>query len=47
MGLLLFLILLWLVIAVCGFVIKGLLWLGIIAVVFLVVTGAIGALRHR
>jgi hypothetical protein len=37
----------WLVLAVLGFVIKGLLWLAIIGVILFVVTGGFGGVRHR
>ncbi|GJF06686.1 hypothetical protein [Pseudonocardia sp. D17] len=37
----------WVVLAVLGFTIKGLLWLAVIACVLFVITGALGALRSR
>jgi hypothetical protein len=46
MPIILLLLLVWLVLAVLGFVIKGLIWLAIIGLVLFVVTGAFGA-RQR
>ena len=37
----------WLVVAVLGFVIKGLIWLAIIGIVLFLVTGAYGAVKAR
>lgn len=37
----------WVVLAVLGFTIKGLLWLAIIACALFVITAAVGALRSR
>ncbi|MBM9468152.1 hypothetical protein [Nakamurella leprariae] len=46
-GFLLLLLVVWIVLSVLGFVIKGLLWLGIIGVVLFVVTALIVAARRR
>lgn len=46
MQIIVFLLVLWLVISVLGFVIKGLFWLAIIGIVLFVVTGAVGARRR-
>lgn len=47
MGILLAILVIWLVISVIGFVVKSLLWLGIIGVIAFVVTAAIGAFRGK
>lgn len=47
MGLVILLLVVWAVLAVLGFVIKGLLWLAIVALVLFVVTAVVGALRRR
>ena len=47
MSLILILLVVWLVLAVLGFVIKGLLWLAIIGIVLFVVTGVWGWIRRR
>jgi hypothetical protein len=47
MGLIVALLVLWLVLAVLGFVIKSLFWLAIVGVVLFVVTGIFGAIRGR
>ncbi|MET4004839.1 MULTISPECIES: hypothetical protein [Arthrobacter] len=41
------LLIIWLVLAVLGFVVKGLLWLAIIGVVLFVVTAAVGWVRRN
>ena len=41
------LLVIWLVLAVLGFVIKGLFWLAIIAIVLFLATGAYGAIKQR
>jgi hypothetical protein len=41
------LLLVWLVLAILGFVIKGLVWLAIIGVVLFVATGVIGWVRRN
>ena len=45
--LLLALLLIWVILAVLGFVIHGLLWLAIIGIVLFLVTGAWGWVRRR
>jgi LPXTG-motif cell wall-anchored protein len=47
MPLILLLLVVWLVLAVLGFVIKGLIWLAIIGIVLFVATGAWGGVRRR
>lgn len=46
-GLIIGLLLLWLVLAVLGFVIKSLFWLAIVGLVLFVATGIFGAVRRR
>ena len=46
MQLILLLLVVWLVISVLGFVIKGLFWLAIIGIVLFFVTGAMGIRRR-
>ena len=41
------LLVIWLVLAVLGFVIKGLFWLAVIGIVLFLATVAYGALRRR
>ncbi len=41
------LLVIWLVLAVLGFVIKGLLWLAVVAAVLFVATAAIGWVRRK
>ncbi len=41
------LVVLWIILAIVGFAIKGLLWLGIIGIVLVLATIAIGAIRRR
>jgi hypothetical protein len=38
---------LWLILTIVGFAIKGLLWLAIVGIVLLVGTAAIGAVRRK
>jgi hypothetical protein len=45
--LLIVLLMLWLILAIVGFAIKGLLWLAIIGIVLFVGTALIGAVRRR
>jgi hypothetical protein len=45
--LLIVLLVLWLILAIVGFAIKGLLWLAIIGIVLFVGTAAIGVVRGR
>jgi len=47
MAFLIALLIVWVVLAVLGFAIKGLLWLAIIAIALFVLTGLVGALRRR
>ena len=47
MSLILILLVVWLVLAVLGFVIKGLVWLAIIGIVLFVATGIWGWIRRR
>ena len=47
LGVLALVLLLWVVIAVLGLVIKGLLWLFVIGLVLFLVTGALGLRRGR
>lgn len=41
------LLVLWLILTVVGFAIKGLIWLAIIGIILFVGTAAIGAIRRR
>lgn len=45
-GLLVLLLIVWLVLVILGFVIKGLFWLAIIGIVLFLVTGGYGALKR-
>ncbi|MGO2542538.1 MAG: hypothetical protein ACTH8J_15425 [Specibacter sp.] len=47
MGLIIGLLVIWLVLALLGFVIKGLVWLAIIGIVLFVATAAVGWFRNR
>lgn len=47
MQIIVLLLVVWLVISVLGFLIKGLFWLAILGLVLFVVTGALGARRGR
>lgn len=47
MGLIIGLLVLWLILAVVGFVVKSLIWLAILGIVLFVVTGVVGAMRRR
>lgn len=47
LGLIVVALIIWLVLAVLGFVIKGLFWLAIIGIVLFVVTAVGGAVRGR
>ena len=47
MGLIIGLLVLWVVLAVVGFVVKSLLWLAIVAIILFVATGIFGAIRRR
>ena len=45
-GFIIFLLVLWLVLAVLGFVIKGIFWLAVIGIVLFVVTAIVGYIRR-
>ena len=47
MGLIVALLVLWLVLAVVGFVVKSLFWLAILGIVLFLVTGVVGGMRRR
>jgi hypothetical protein len=47
LGLVIFLLVLWAVLSIVGFAVKGLLWLAIIALVLFVITAIIGFIRRR
>jgi hypothetical protein len=47
MTLLVVLLVIWLVLAVVGFALKGLVWLGIIGIVLFVGTAILGVIRRR
>ena len=47
MGLIIALLVLWLVFAAAGFVVKSLFWLAILEIVLFVATGVFGAMRRR
>lgn len=47
MGLIIGLLVIWLVLSVLGFAIKGLFWLAIIGIVLFVITAGIGWVRNR
>lgn len=47
MGLIVALLVLWLALIIVGFVVKTLLWLGVIGVVLFIATGIYGAIRGR
>ncbi|MCQ9164304.1 MULTISPECIES: hypothetical protein [unclassified Arthrobacter] len=46
-GILITLLVIWVVLSILGFVIKGLLWLAVIAVILFVATGVIGWVRRN
>jgi hypothetical protein len=45
-GLIVFLLVLWVVLSVVGFAVKGLFWLAIIGIILFVVTGIFGYIRR-
>ena len=45
-GFIVFLLVVWLVLALLGFVIKGLFWLAVIGIVLFVVTAIVGYIRR-
>ena len=47
LGLIILLLVVWLVLAVLGFAIKGLFWLAIIGLVLFVITAIFGFIRRR
>jgi LPXTG-motif cell wall-anchored protein len=47
MGLIITLLIIWLVLSILGFVVKGLLWLAIIGLVLFVATAAWGWLKRK
>ena len=47
MGLIVALLVLWVVLAAIGFVVKSLFWLAIVAIVLFIATGVFGAMRRR
>ena len=47
MGLIIGLLILWLIISVVGFTVKGLIWLAIIGLALFVITGIIGFVRRK
>jgi len=46
-GLIIALLVVWAIVAVVGFTLKGLLWLAIIGIVLFVATGVLGWIRRR
>ena len=46
-GLIIGLLVLWVVLAVIGFVVKSLFWLAIVGIILFVATGIFGAMRRR
>lgn len=46
-GLIIALLVLWVILAVVGFTIKGLIWLAVIALILFVITGIIGFIRRN
>jgi hypothetical protein len=47
LGLIIALLVLWVILSIVGFAVKGLVWLAIIGIVLFVGTAAIGAVRRR
>jgi hypothetical protein len=45
-GLIVILLVIWLVLAILGFVIKGLFWLAVVALILFVITGITGYFRR-
>jgi len=45
-GLIIFLLVLWVVLSVIGFAVKGLFWLAVIGIILFVVTGIVGFIRR-
>jgi hypothetical protein len=46
LALILILLVIWAVLAILGFVIKGIIWLAILGIVLFVITGIIGLIRR-
>jgi uncharacterized membrane protein YccC len=46
-GIIVGLLILWVILSVLGFAIKGLLWLAIIGIVLFVITGIVGFIRRN
>jgi hypothetical protein len=46
-GLIIALLVIWVILAVVGFAIKGLIWLAVIALVLFVITAIVGFIRRR
>jgi uncharacterized membrane protein (Fun14 family) len=46
-GLIIALLVLWVVLAVIGFVVKSLFWLAIVGIILFIATGVFGAIRRR
>ena len=46
LGLVIFLLVLWVVLSIAGFAIKGLFWLAIIGIVLFIATGIFGLIRR-
>ena len=47
LGFIIFLLVLWAVLSIVGFTVKGLIWLAIIALILFVITGIFGFLRRN
>lgn len=47
LALIVVLLLIWLALAIVGFVVKGLMWLAIIAIVLFAITAVVGWIRRR
>ncbi len=47
LGLIIFLLVVWLILAIVGFTIKGLIWLAVLALALFVITGIVGFIRRR
>ncbi|MCY0904631.1 hypothetical protein [Arthrobacter sp. H14-L1] len=46
-GLIAVLLVVWLVLAILGFVVKGLVWLAVVGIILFVATGVIGWVRRK
>lgn len=47
LGFIVALLVIWVILAVVGFTIKGLIWLAVVALVLFVITGIFGFIRRR